>query len=103
MGKRTVVAAVAFVIALLLGAAPAWAVFTPGDPPGTPRAGVSSEIVMSGTGEGQGVDGFIGPVGSRSDPTVPYPPAPPEGFLPQPEGFAGIIHANPTGGGPPLS
>ena len=32
-----------------------------------------AQLVMSGTGAGHGVLGFIGPVGSVSDPSVPYP------------------------------
>ena len=42
---------------------------------------------------GQGVTGAIGPVGTSSDPSQPYPAAPPSGFTGKDEGFAGIIHA----------
>ena len=48
---------------------------------------------MSGTGPGGAVTGFIGPVGSTSDPAVPYPTAIPGGFTAQNEGFAGVIHS----------
>jgi len=60
-------------------------------------------MIMTGTGAGGGVDGFIGPAGSISDPTVPYPAAPPAGFTSHPEGFAGVIFGTPSGGGPTLS
>lgn len=97
-------AAVAITAVLVLGASAGWALFTPGPPPpGGPRGGTSSEMLMSGTGSGGGVDGFIGPTGSISDPTVPYPSAPPAGFTSHPEGFAGIIFGTPTGGGATLS
>ena len=49
--------------------------------------GASSEMVMTGTGAGAAVDGFIGPAGSVSDPSVPYPAAPPAGFTSHPEGL----------------
>jgi hypothetical protein len=99
-----VAAAVAIIAVLVLGASAGWALFTPGPPPpGGPRGGTSSEMLMSGTGPGSGVDGFIGPTGSISDPAVPYPSAPPAGFTSHPEGFAGIIFGTPTGGGATLS
>jgi Domain of unknown function (DUF5979)/Thioester domain len=94
-----VAGAVAIIAVLVLGASAGWALFTPGPPPpGGPRGGTSSEMIMSGTGNGGGVDGFIGPPGSVSDPSVPYPSAPPAGFTPHPEGFAGIIHGTTTDG-----
>jgi len=65
--------------------------------PNTPRAGAPpSEIILSGLGPGQGVSGFIGPVGSVSDPADPYPPST-IGFTPLNEGFAGVILASPGG------
>src|SRR5205085_110748 len=79
--KRAVVAAVGIAVLVMMGAAPAWATFTPGPPPlGSPKGGVSSEMIMTGTGAGGGVDGFIGPAGTVSDPSVAYPAAPPTGF-----------------------
>ena len=95
---------VGIVTVLVLGASSGWALFSPDPPPpGGPRAGVSSELLMSGTGPGGGVDGFIGPPGSISDPSVPYPAAPPAGFTPHPEGFAGVILGTPTDGSPTLN
>ena len=65
--------------------------------PNTPRAGAPpSEIILSGLGPGQGVSGFIGPVGSVSDLADPYPPST-IGFTPLNEGFAGVILASPGG------
>jgi hypothetical protein len=60
---------------------------------------------MSGTGPGQGVSGFIATSGSTFDPVRDgYPPRnPTTGFHPKDEGFAGIIHARPPGGGAELS
>ena len=59
---------------------------------------------MSGTGNGQGVTGFIANSNSSFDPaTDAYPPSNPTvGFTPKNEGFAGIIHGTPTGGGATL-
>src|SRR3954451_9355650 len=71
-------AVVAFAVVAL--GSPADAKLTPGPPPGAPKAGTSSELVMSGTGPGGGVDVFIGPSVSSSDPAVPYPSSPPPGF-----------------------
>ena len=91
--KRLVfVAAVAMAVVFVAG--PASAVVIP--PPGPARSGSNTEMVMAGTGPGGGVNGFIGPPGSVSDPSVPYPAAPPAGFTSHPEGFAGIILGQPT-------
>jgi TQXA domain-containing protein len=55
-----------------------------------------AQLVMSGTGAGHGVLGFIGPVGSVSDPSVPYPTTNPSApFTPLNEGFAGIVLGDP--------
>ena len=92
--------------ALLLQAASAGAVFHPGKPPGAPpQVRANTELVMSGTGAGQGVTGFIANSGSTFDPVhTAYPTSnPTTGFSPKDEGFAGIIHARPPGGGAELS
>ncbi len=89
---------------LLLEAASAGAVFRPGAPPGLPQARAETELVMSGTGNGQGVRGFIANTGTNFDPVhTPYPTATPDGFRPLDEGFAGIIFAHPPEGGTNLS
>ena len=74
-----------------LCALPAQAV--PGSPGPAPRLGPNTDIVMTGTGAGQGVAGGIAPVGSSFDPTAGYPADVPAGFEPLNEGFAGIIRA----------
>ena len=59
---------------------------------------------MSGTGNGQGVAGFIAETGTNFDPVLTsYPTSPPAGFRPLDEGFAGIIFAHPPEGGNNLS
>lgn len=90
-----------------LSRTPAAAVWAPGPPPvgSTPTGDVTSEVIMTGTGPGGGVDGWIGPPGSISDPSANYPgdPTTLPGFTSHPEGFAGIIHGTPTDGGPTLN
>jgi hypothetical protein len=89
--------------ALLLQAAPASAVWR-GRAPVHPARGTNTELVMSGTGPGQSVRGFIADIGTAFDPvTTPYPTTPPAGFSPKDESFAGIIHARPPSGGTELS
>ena len=87
-------------VTLLLHVAAAGAVWTPGPPPGPPaQARAGTELVMSGTGAGHGVAGFIAHVGSTFDPVkTPYPTSnPTSGFDPLNESFAGIIYAHPPG------
>ena len=62
-------------------------------------------MVMSGTGPGQGVTGFIANPSNPFDPVLDGYPAsnPTSGFTPKDEGFAGIIHGHPAGGGADLS
>ena len=57
-------------------------------------------MVMSGTGSGQGVRGFIADAGNSFDPvTEGYPTSnPAAGFSPKDEGFAGIIFGTATDG-----
>ena len=88
--RRPMVAACVLLL-LAIWAAPAQAVPGPVGP--TPRTGPNTDIVMSGTGPGQGVTGSIAPAGSDFDPTAGYPAAIPAGFTRMDEGFAGIITA----------
>ena len=79
---------------MLLMALPAGA--NPGDPPVgiEPRIGPNTDLVMTGTGPGQGVSGYIAPAGDTAfDPLNGYPDTIPDGFEPLNEGFAGIIKA----------
>ncbi len=86
-------------VALIAQAAPAGAVFrTPGPPA---QRAEDSQLVMTGTGPGQGVAGYVADATFPFDPVAePYPPGnPTTGFTPLNEPFAGIIHAEPPGGG----
>jgi LPXTG-motif cell wall-anchored protein len=103
MSVKRMTLAVGIVMVVVAFAVPAWAVPQPGPPPGTTRSGTNTEMVMSGTGPGGSVDGSLGPVGSVSDPSAPYPAAPPAGFASHPEGFAGVIFGSPTDGSDTLS
>ena len=102
--RRRMTALMAIAVgAFLLQVAPAAAVFRPdqGDaPPAGVRAG--TEMIMSGTGSGQGVTGFIANANNPFNPfTDPYPTLPGNpttGFTPKNESFAGIIHGRPTDG-----
>src|SRR6476620_3946637 len=97
--RKSIVAVVTVGVMLALFAGSASAVWTPGLQ-GTPRAGVPSEIVLSGIGPGHSVSGVIGPLGVASDPAVAYPPDT-TGFTAQDEGFAGVIFGQPPAGPPP--
>jgi hypothetical protein len=92
---RLLVAGAAAVVLIATAATPSGAVWDPGLG-GARGTGANTELVMSGTGPGAGVTGVIGPVGSVSDPSVPYPTSEPPGFTPLNEGFAGIIFGTPT-------
>ncbi|MFZ0380851.1 MAG: hypothetical protein WAL38_23705, partial [Solirubrobacteraceae bacterium] len=84
---------------LLLQAASAGAVFRPGPPPGPPPAvRANTDLVMSGTGNGQAVSGFIATATNTFDPVKDgYPISNPSTGGTPPlwntlnEGFAGII------------
>jgi len=90
--------------AVLAVSTPAMAVFVPGPTPGLRGAPTDTELVMSGTGPGQGVNGFIADPGNPFDPLTGYPPSnPASGFTPKSEGFAGVILGVPSEPGPPLN
>ena len=93
-------------VAFLVEVAPAGAVWR-GQAPVRPTHGASTELVMSGTGHGQGVRGFIADASNPFDPVKEgYPSQNPTtggGFTPLDEGFAGIIRGRPTDGSPELS
>ena len=97
---RCLLVAVSALGLLLISGVPAQAV--PGPVGATPRTGPNTDIVMSGTGPGQGVTGAYGP--ADFDPTADgYPASPPAGFTPLNEGFAGIITAQSVSSGDTLS
>jgi Domain of unknown function (DUF5979)/Thioester domain len=88
---------------LLLQAAAAWAVPRPAPPGAHPRAGSNTELRWNGDlGPGQySIAGFLPDLSTPFDPLSGYPPAnPPTGFVPSTEYFGGIIHGQPTDGGP---
>ena len=93
--------------ALLLQAAPAGAVV--GRKPATRapklQSNTDTEMKMSGTGPGQAVTGFIANSNNPFDPVKDgYPSSnPTTGFTPKDEGFAGIIHGQPTDGSAQLN
>ena len=93
-GARTIakvlIGAVVMMLAML-SAAPAFAV--PGPVGSPPMTRDNTDLVMTGTGAGQGVSGGIAPIGSSFDPLGGYPSDIPAGFEPLNEGFAGIITA----------
>ena len=66
-----------------------------------PEHGATTQLVMTGTGPGQSVRGFIADASNPFDPVTRLshgcnrPPASPA----KDEGFAGIIHGQPTDGG----
>ena len=74
---RRLLVLVAALALLALFCVPAGAV--PRPPGATPRTGPNTDLVMTGTGPGQGVTGGIGPVGGDFDPTDGYPASPPTG------------------------
>ena len=97
--SRLLVGAAAAALLVAYAATPAGAVWDPGL--GGPKAtGPNTDLTLTSTGAGQGVTGFIDPANRLSDPSVPYPTTNPMApFVPNDEGFAGVINATPIGGG----
>jgi Domain of unknown function (DUF5979)/Thioester domain len=94
----------------LLQISSAGAVFHRGKPPSKPRLRATTDMKMSGTGPGQGVTGFIATGSNAFDPVKDgYPSGNPPTTGSPPlwnaknEGFAGVIHGTPVGGGPTLN
>ncbi|HYB26198.1 MAG TPA: thioester domain-containing protein [Solirubrobacteraceae bacterium] len=89
---------------LLLQIAPAQAVVRPGPPASHSAVRGNTEMTVTGWSPGQGVTGFIG--NAAFDPVAEgYPSSNPTTdprFTPKNEGFAGVIHGTPTGGGQTL-
>ena len=101
--SRLLVGGAAALLLVATAATPSGAVWDPGLG-GSRGTGSNTNLVLSGIGPGQGVTGWIGPVGSISNPANPYPTGdPPDpSFTSQDESFAGIILATPPGGGSAL-
>jgi hypothetical protein len=97
--------AITTLMATLLPAAPAWAVFTPGQPETVKAA--PTQLTLSNTGPGLSVDGFLADQSVPFQPQSNYPPASPSpppappglDWTPQGESFAGVILGTPAGGG----
>jgi hypothetical protein len=90
-------------LALLLSAAPAGAHFSGRShirPPKT-RSDTNTQLVLTATGPGQSVTGFIADSSNPFEPVIDgYPPSnPTTGFSPKNEDFAGVVYAQPPGGG----
>ena len=105
--RRVAVALVVAIATCLSQAAPVGARPLPG-PPSIglhARSGSNTEMVMSGTGPGRGVSGFIPDATNPFDPVLDgYPTGnPTTGFIAKDEGFAGIIFGQPTDGSATLS
>ena len=90
---------------VLLQVASAGAVPRHGPPPSRARAGGNTEMTVTNWFPGQGVTGFIADANNPFDPVVDGYPAsnPTTGFSPKDEGFAGVIHGTPPGGGATLN
>lgn len=107
-GWRLAVLLVLFLAALLLDVAPAGAVVVVGKK--VPRRlRDTTQLTLSSTGYGTSINGFIADSTNPFDPTVgQYPTSDPStaagsGWSVKGEGFAGVIHGTPTGGGATLS
>jgi hypothetical protein len=89
--------------AFLVQAGPAVAAMhgKPPAPPPAVRSDSNTQLTLTDTGPGQSVTGFIADPDNLFDPaTDPYPSGnPPVGFNPKDESFAGVIYAQPPGGG----
>jgi Domain of unknown function (DUF5979)/Thioester domain len=93
---------------VLMDVAPAGAVFRGPAPKRPPRlqSNTNTELTLTSTGYGTSVQGFIADPTNPFDPTTGYPesdPVPGSGWTAKDESFAGVIHAQPTGGGSELS
>ena len=89
----------------LLQVAPAGAVPRQGPPPSRARVRGNTEMTVTDWFPGEGVTGFIANPNDPFDPVVNGYPAsnPITGFNPKDEGFAGVIHGTPPGGGATLN
>jgi hypothetical protein len=103
-GWRAPVVLALALVSLLLQVASAGAVVREGPHPTRAKVRGNTEMTVTGWSPGQGVTGFIANPNNPFDPVRDGYPAsnPSTGFSPKDEGFAGVIHGTPTGGGPNL-
>ena len=89
----------------LLQAGSAGAVPRPAPPTAPPQVRGNTEMSVTDWSPGQGVIGYIADDSNPFNPaTDPYPPSnPTTGWTAKNEGFAGVIHGLPTGGGATLN
>ncbi len=104
---RCVAVVLGFVLAgFLLQVGAAGAVLRP-HPPRPPQTRAETQLVLSGLGEGTSTHGFIANADNSSfnpvNEAYPISSTAPAGFSPKDEPFAGIIHGQPTSGGPELN
>ena len=99
--RRLAFVAIAALAVVAFDALPAGAVLRTGPNPAHGLArGASTQLVLSATGPGESVNGFIANPNSGFDPTHGYPTTiPPPNFSAKDEGFAGVIYGTPVGGG----
>jgi TQXA domain-containing protein len=90
---------------LVLPVATAGAVVRPGPPPSRATVRGNTEMKVTDWFPGQGVTGFIADSNNPYDPVTEGYPAqnPSSGFTAKDEGFAGVIHGQPPGGGVTLN
>ncbi|MGO9908939.1 MAG: thioester domain-containing protein [Solirubrobacteraceae bacterium] len=90
---------------LLLQVAPAGAVVRHGPPPTRAKVRGNTEMRVTDWYPGQSVNGFIADPSNPFDPVADGYPAhnPTDGWSTKNEGFAGVIHGMPPGGGAPLN
>ena len=90
---------------LLLQVAPAGAAVRHAPPGSRSHVRGNTEMTVTDWSPGQGVTGFIANPDNPFDPVADgYPEGnPTSGFTPKNEGFAGVIHGKPTGGGATLN
>jgi len=99
--RRVAALLVLSLVVLLVQVVPAGAVPRPTTPTVPPQARSNTEMTVSGWSPGRGVTGYIADSDNPFDPgTDAYPPGNPgAGWTAKNEGFAGVIHGTPTGGG----
>lgn len=101
---RRLMVLVSALLLMLLSTVPATAAPAPLPPGGVvPRVDANTDLVMTGTGPGQGVAGSIGPADGSFDPLAGYPDAIPDGFTRRDQGFSGLITARSVESGQSLN